>query len=178
MHPATPTPGLDPIYLASMVVLLLLVAAAIYMELLENRIPNSITYPALVVAIVLGYLPGGISLSSSVVGFAIGFGTLFAFYMFGGMGGGDVKLMGAVGALVGYPMVITTVVYTAVAGGVIAIFVMIWQLDFSRLGLLFSGKSGDVAATESVAGETGKKKTTIPYGIAIAIGCMLTLYIR
>ena len=78
------------------------------------------------------------------------------------MGAGDVKLMGAVGALLGYPMIIQSLIFTAFSGiGIIivllfpAILYAIRTMNFSNIWSL--------------------RKVYIPYGLAISIGTLLTL---
>ena len=100
---------------------------------------------------------------------------MFLFYVFGGMGGGDVKLMGAVGALLGHRLIMPVVIYTALIGGVMAFLVLIWRGNLWRaMTGLFRRKPRDEA--EEGGGEEKRPATTIPYGIAIVCGCLLTLF--
>jgi prepilin peptidase CpaA len=75
-----------------------------------KRLPNALTVPAFLAAIVFhvatGALGGGwfgaaAGLGFAAGGFAVGFGTLLVLWLVGGGGGGDVKMMGAVGAWLG-----------------------------------------------------------------------------
>ena len=168
--------GIDSIHLAAMGILILLLAVSVFTELKDHRIPNWLTLSGAGMGLFLGYLPGGADLASSIIGFAIGFGVLFIFYVFGGMGGGDVKLMGAVGALQGSPLIFTTVVYTALIGGVMAVFILIWHQKFwSGMGrsiiMFFRSKKAAEAAPPTHA------LPTVPYGLAIAAGTVLTLFL-
>lgn len=169
----------DPVYMVSLGALLLVLVVSVYTELKDNRIPNWVTLPAVGVGLLAGYAPGGITLAASVQGFLIGFLFLFVFYMFGGMGGGDVKLMGALGALMGYPAILTTVVYTAVLGGFMAFAVLIWNRNFwhglwQSVAMLLRRKKPESETTE----EAEDKMGTVPYGIAIVLGALLTLLFR
>ena len=160
--------GIDPLFIGSLLVLAGILAVAVFYELTQNRIPNWLTFGGIAVGLLAGWLPGGISLGSSLVGFLSGFGALFVFYLFGGMGGGDVKLMGAAGALLGHPMAVQALIYTAFVGCLMAVLVLIWRKDFwARLGRLVRLRKP--ATNES------SKPTTVPYGIAIATGCVLAL---
>ncbi len=172
-----PETSLDHIHLTGLILLSVLLTVSVYMELKERRIPNYLTFPAMACGLLLGYIPGGVTLMSSVAGFGLGFGILFVFYLFGGMGGGDVKLMGAVGALMGYPLIVPTVVNTAVIGGVMAIFVMIRHLDFRKFaGILVRHPADEPDVNKHE--KQDNKKATIPYGLAIATGCMITLLLH
>ena len=134
-----------------------------YSDLKVRRIPNFFTLPGILVGFILNFLLFGVpGLKSSALGFLIGFGFFLIFYLFGGMGAGDVKLMGAVGALIGYPMIIQSLIFTAFSGiGIIivllfpAILYAIRTMNFSNIWSL--------------------RKVYIPYGLAISIGTLLTL---
>ena len=192
----------------SLTMLLVTLVLTAFTELKDGRIPDWITLPALLVGFLVGYLEGGITLGSSVGGFVVGFGFLFIFYMFGGMGGGDVKLMGAVGALMGYPAILPILMYTAFVGGAMAVILLIWRRQFWQglarsCTMLFSWRKGpsldDVEAEAAAGGEAasgredgegrqdeggdaeaapGRERLTIPYGLAIIAGCMMHMFLQ
>ena len=174
MDPGTEVDG-QGMLVFSLGALAVLVTIAVYTELKEKRIPNSLTLLGMLAGLAVGYLPGGITGRSSVAGLAMGFGLLFIFYVFGGIGGGDVKLMGAVGALLGYPLILPVIFYTAIIGGFMAILLLIWKDEFwhgcRRFFSLCRRK------TEVSVAPTPTEPLTIPYGVAIAIGCILSLFI-
>ena len=60
-------------------------------------------------------------------GLLLGFAVFFVFYAIGGMGAGDVKLMAAIGAFLGPKDVLFAALYTAIAGGVYAILLLVTQ---------------------------------------------------
>ena len=159
-----------------------ILTATAYTELKDNRIPNAISVVGLIIGFLVGYFPGGPSLGQSIVGFFAGFGFLFVFYMFGGMGGGDVKLMGAVGALVGYPVILTVLMFTALIGGFMAVVVLIWNRDavkdVARFFNPFRRKKEEPPPGEGTEeGGDVKKSPTIPYGLAIIGGCLVTFFL-
>ncbi|WP_417847490.1 A24 family peptidase [Thalassoglobus sp.] len=85
-----------------------LVATAALWDFRENRIPNWLTLSAIPVGIAWNTWMGGFAgFQMSLAGFAVGFGILFILFATGGGGGGDVKLMGALGAWVGVQTIIT-----------------------------------------------------------------------
>src|SRR5262245_16733167 len=85
-----------------------------------RRIPNWLTVPMFVLGLVFHAVVGGWAgsgtglidsgLKSSLLGFFVGFGTLFALWLIGGGGGGDVKLMGALAVWLGYPLVLLVLI--------------------------------------------------------------------
>ena len=76
--------------------------ACLYTDIRYKRIYNIITFPAAVVAIIanlyLHGLNGGIE---SIKGLVFGMGLLFIPFVMGGIGAGDVKLLGIIGAFNG-----------------------------------------------------------------------------
>src|SRR5262245_20276027 len=107
--------------LPGMVVLLAtLVAAAT--DLRQFKIYNKLTVPLLLSGLICHGLVGGAGqLSNSLLGMFVGCGILIPFYLMGGVGGGDVKLMAGVGAWLGGPLTFYVFVVAAVAGGVYAL---------------------------------------------------------
>ena len=87
-----------------------------------RRIPNWLTYSGLLAALVvrtgLGGWPG---LRGGLAGMLLAGGIFFLLFLLGGMGGGDVKLMAAVGAWVGLAQVGTVLIVSAIAGGLLAV---------------------------------------------------------
>jgi len=161
----------------SLGVLALMLSVAVYVELRENRIPNWLTFSGMAVGLLLGYLRSTPVFLSCLGGLAIGFGFLFIFYVFGGLGGGDVKLMGAAGALMGADLVKPALFYTAVLGAFLAIVMVVWRRDFwNRLAAGFRRLAfwRRAAVTEAVP----SAPIAVPYGLAIAAGCLLALFIR
>ena len=133
------------------------------LEFVEEAV---IRYPAtatILVGFILNFILFGVpGLKSSAIGFLIGFGFFLIFYLFGGMGAGDVKLMGAVGALLGYPMIIQSLLFTALSGIVIILVLFFPALRYAIRTMNFSNI-------------WSLRKVYIPYGLAISIGTLLTL---
>jgi prepilin peptidase CpaA len=159
---------------AALMVLFILLTVAVYMELKESRIPNWLTLSGMASGLFIAYLHGSSAFDSSLGGLVIGFGFLFIFYVFGGLGGGDVKLMGAAGSLMGMEMTKPAIFYTTFIGAFIAMMMVIWRKDFwLRIGqslrsLAFWRKQDKNQSAPLPA-------IKVPYGIAIAIGCVLAL---
>lgn len=103
------------------IALVALVTAAAWSDLRTRRIPNWITVPGATVGFALQIFYGGLhGALASLVGAGLGLGIFIALYMAGGMGAGDVKLFGAVGALVGPQALILVFVFTGLLGGIAA----------------------------------------------------------
>ncbi len=148
-------------------------------DLRSRRIPNFVTGPAILLGLLLhGALDGWQGLLSAL-GSGLICGIIFVlFYLAGGMGAGDVKLIAAVGCLAGLSHAAYLLVLTSLAGGVMAL-----ALAFAR-GRLKETLSNVLALTShhSQAGLTphpeinvlNTKTLRLPYGVAIAAGSSLT----
>jgi prepilin peptidase CpaA len=149
------------ILLHSIVLIIALISG--YTDLRYRKIFNVITLPAMVLGFILQFSFFGFSgLLSALIGFLIGFGFFFLFYLFGGMGAGDVKLMGALGILLGKTDIIYVIIFTGLFGlGVVLI------LFFPYLYLAIKTKKLSVFLAF--------RKHYMPYGIAISLGALLTL---
>ena len=100
-------------------------------------------------------------------GAAVGFAVFLIFYLMGGMGGGDVKLMAGFGALLGLPGVLWAALWTAAFGGMIALGAVAWQAA-GRLIRRAPRRAGAVS-------EVRERQESIPYAPAIVLGVWLAL---
>ena len=103
------------------VTLVAIVACAF--DLRTRRIPNALTFGAALAALVFHRLTGGTDgamLAAS--GWLVGLCLFFPFFALRGMGGGDVKLLAALGAWIGPQEVVWLAVYTGIAGGVMGVW--------------------------------------------------------
>lgn len=155
--------------LINLIFLLLFISAAIT-DLWRRKIYNFTTYPAIACGVVLWTMAESWQgLWFSLAGLATGLGILFLFYFVGGVGAGDVKLLGAIGALKGANFVIWVMFYTGLIGGVMAFAIIIWK------GMLFKTLSNIffLLRHPSKAGELEKGDPLyLPYGLAISLGCV------
>jgi prepilin peptidase CpaA len=168
--------SLDTISLIALGVIVFLLSYSAYTEVKDNKIPNWLTYSGIVLGLTLGILPGGLSMSESVIGFLVGFLSLFVFYMSGGLGGGDVKLMGAFGALFGFPVIVRILIYSSFIGAVMAITLVVWKTDpWDNFKKSLNKKKG--AEEPKAETETEEKKPiAVPFGLAICAGVLLSLF--
>ena len=136
------------------------VAIAVFTDLRSQRIPNWLTVSAFVAALSFHFaVTGWTGLASSFGGFATGFGTLLVLFLIGGGGGGDVKLMGAVGAWIGaWP---TILVFVASAAFVILIMT----------GVLI--KRG--ASSPQTVPDVPVMKQRLPYAVPVALSLISIL---
>jgi prepilin peptidase CpaA len=148
-------------------------------DIRSRRIPNWLTYSAMLLGV--GYhtmVNGAQGFFFGAGGLLLGLAFLIVFYLAGGTGAGDVKLMGAVGALLGPTGVFTAFIFTALVGGIYAILLLLLRFRVMgtavRLSTMFSSlRYGGLNLTAAPAGKD-EKITVLNYGVAIAIGVILT----
>ena len=114
------------------VLLIGLITAAI-VDVRSSRVPNFITFPLALVGLVFHALSAsGNGILFSLEGLGLGFILLIGFYIYGGMGAGDVKLLAAVGAVLGPQNVFVVFLFTALFGGLYALAIMGWHLGLAQ----------------------------------------------
>jgi prepilin signal peptidase PulO-like enzyme (type II secretory pathway) len=109
--------------------------AALFLALavtdLERRLlPNRLVYPGLVLALALSWAWPDRGPGQAAAGAFFGLAALGVAFvlMRGGLGAGDVKLAALIGAVVGFPGVAMALAIGAVAGGVVAAFLLLTRL--------------------------------------------------
>jgi len=142
--------------------------AAVIDDLARRQISNWICMAALAGG--LGWQAGQYGwtgLAYGIGGAAAGFAVFLVFYLLGGMGGGDVKLMTGFGALLGASRLVEAALWTAGVGGILALSVIGYRAvrDQIRKPVLQTGLSP----------EQQLKAASIPYAPAIALGVWLSL---
>ena len=159
-----------------------LAAAACWFDMRTQRIPNWLTFPAaalgLIAATVAHSGPGTVA---SAAGFLVGIGIFFPLFVLKGLGAGDVKLMGALGAWLGTSIIFGVAFYTALAGGVLGLVLILRHRYGSQamrnLYLLithwrvFGVRPLDSLTLETAAGPK------LPYALPIATGLALTFWL-
>lgn len=159
--------------------LVTILAICVFTDLKSQKIYNKIIFPSLGIAFISHLLLGGFKdLSSSLIGFSVGFSILLIPYFLGGFGAGDVKLLALIGAIKGSTFVVYTSIYMAIIGGIIAFILLIRSKRFlsfikSIPFLLFRLENG-VSITE----EGSILTSTYPYGVAIAMGAVFSILLE
>jgi prepilin peptidase CpaA len=138
--------------------------AASVEDILRRRISNWIPVAALAAGLVLHTAQNGWrGVFTALAGAASGFAVFLVFYLLGGMGGGDVKLMAGFGAVLGAGRLLEAALWTAAVGGLVAAVVIAWSAARNWL------RRGDGASGSSPRAES------IPYAPAITVGAWLAL---
>lgn len=142
-------------------------------DVASRRIPNTVSVATAATGILLAMAgASGVTLLSSLVGFAMGFVLMLPGHLLGATGAGDVKLFAAAGAVLGAGQMVQAFFFVAVAGGVLACGVAWWRGRFARTmrhAARLCGGNGE--AREAI--ESPLEHNRFPYGPAIAVGCVL-----
>jgi prepilin peptidase CpaA len=144
----------------------------------DRRIPNRLTYPAMIAGLALqAAVHGWRGLLLSGAGALLFGGVFLLFYLVRAMGAGDVKLAAALGCIIGPAASWQVMFFTAVAGGVMAIAVMVFTgrtLQTLRNTLAVAGfHARHGLRTHPVVNLDNPTAVRLPYGLAFAAG---TLY--
>jgi len=171
MMPATTIHALPAI------ILLILGVVCAVTDLRKGRIYNAITYPAIGLGLcVQSALYGFDGSQAALLGFMVGFLPAFVVFATGGMGGGDVKLLGAVGALAGPTAATETLFASLLFGAFFGLAQLAWHGQlFRSLGRCLHWLARLVLpGLERPAVDAPKLK--VRFGLAIACGIAVTLF--
>ena len=156
--------------------LTLLLAAAAWTDYRSRRIPNVLTVAGLAAALLLRAVVGPGAILDGLVGALLAFVLTLPLIVLGVMGGGDAKLLIAIGAFMGPRHFLWAAVLIAIIGGMMAV------VDAGRRGVLLPVfyNCGQIMKHLATFGRRGANRSfasvgalTIPYGIAIAAGALL-----
>ena len=171
-----PPPG------AEILLVLVVLVAAVY-DVRYRRIPNWLSMSGVAAGLGLNAFmyQGWPGLKLSLLGLLVGFGVYFVLYALRAMGAGDVKLMAAVGAIIGWRDWFGTFLITALIGGAMALILVaskrrmkktLWNLSFI-VSELKSGRPAYMGKEELDV--RSPKALGLPHGAVIAVGAIFFL---
>jgi prepilin peptidase CpaA len=160
-----------------------LAAVACGWDLRTRRIPQVLTLGGALAGVMFHLVSGGWSAAiASSAGWAVGVAIFFLPFALGGLGAGDVKLLGAIGAWLGPMNAVWVGLYAGAAGGLLAIFVALTN------GYLFQavGNVGTMLAYWRLNGVRPLPEITLEqsrgprlaYAVPILAGTMVTLWLN
>ena len=162
--------------MAPLLVLILGLSAAVVIDVRSRRIPNWLTAGIASAGFGIAFGGGVVTPAQAALGMIAGLLLMMPGHLIGATGAGDVKLMAAVGAVVGPGLILQAFLYTAVAGGIFAVVVA------ARRGLLADTLSGTrqlvtAPLTSPQAIKSPSRANRFAYGPAIAVGTFVALLV-
>lgn len=160
---------------ATVALLTVVLVTATYTDLRSSRIPNSLTFTAMAIGLITHACLSGVpGILFSLEGLGAGLGLFLLLYASGGIGAGDVKLMAAVGAIVGPYGALLSGLLTIIVGGAYAFGAMCYHWGVAAAGR----RLVDAAyGTIFLEGNAWTRQLQLPfrlrYGLAVAGGTLL-----
>ena len=173
----------DTVFTAAIIAaLLVLLAAAVVTDLKSHRIPNILLAPALSLALLFNTMHAGPDgLIVAVGGLTVGLAMLMPLYLVGGMGAGDVKLLGVVGCFLGPWGAVVAGMGTMMIGAICGIVVIAWR-HIRLVPAIHAAQMPSPSASESHISadlpllKSQEPVTPIAYAPAIAAGTVTALW--
>lgn len=167
-----------PLLIAYGALLIPLTVIITYYDVRYRRIPNAFVLATLLSGITVNTIFGGVQgVLASLCGCALAFILMFIMHVFGAMGAGDVKLFAAIGSVTGAAYIIPMFLIVILTGGVLAVISALraravrstcLRVIQILVGLLPGWQMPRFAVPAD-------KRLTIPYGVAIMLGSIITL---
>jgi prepilin peptidase CpaA len=156
------------------------VVAAIY-DIRYRRIPNWLVLAALLLGIGLNvFLYSSAGLKTSLLGFGLAFAIYLPLYFLRGMGAGDVKLMGAIGAIAGPANWFGIFIGSSLIGGAVAVVLLLargkLRNSLANISfLLFELAHFRPPYAREELDLSSPKSMKLPHGVMIACGVLTFL---
>jgi prepilin peptidase CpaA len=162
------------------VALIMLLSCCAACDVKSSRVPNCLTLPFLFFAICFQWADKGTGgLILSISGMFAGLGILVVPYMLHGMGAGDVKLMGAVGSVLGARATLGAFCCIAIVGGIYSLATILVRRDLYRG---FSAENFSILKSMVLLRQhaplptaNSQQQPRLKYGVAIAVGTFIYL---
>ena len=162
--------------------LALVLGAAIY-DVRYRRIPNWISVSGVVLGLILNAFlyPTWPGIFHSLKGLGLAFAVYFVLYALHAMGAGDVKLMSAIGAIVGWQNWFGIFIVTAIIGGLMAVILVVMRGRLKKtlwnVGFILSEMKGGRPAylSKQELDVKNPKALGLPHGAVIAVSTLFFL---
>lgn len=157
---------------------MVLLFAATIIDIRSMRIPNFLTVTFALLGLAIGFIQQNFFMHF----LGICFGLLFFLlpYAKGILGAGDVKLMAAIGSIMGFPFILYNSLIVLISGGIISAFFIIYQNNIRYLfGFVFTfvTSMSYMQWKSSFHVANNSKKTAYPYSISITCGTLVTMWL-
>ncbi|SFS47473.1 prepilin peptidase CpaA [Paenibacillus sp. BC26] len=148
----------------------LLIGIAFVCDVRAMRIPNKLTLSFFSAGLIYHLSSDGLSGAAfSLLGVLAGVFPLLALYLLKGIGAGDVKLFGALGALVGAAFSLQVLMYSILYGGLFGIVVLVMNQTFAKRLMVFTVSLLALSRNLHADGFTPLKKDGLRFPFMIAV---------
>jgi prepilin peptidase CpaA len=149
-------------------------------DIRERKIPNLLCGLSILLGLALhGALAGWQGLGDSAMAGLLAGALSLVFWIAGGMGAGDVKLLAAVGCLTGFPPLRMVLASTVIAGGIFALVLSIYRgrlrETLRNVAVLVAHHRREGLAPHPELNVKSPRMLCIPFALPIAAGCLFTL---
>ncbi|MEI7024306.1 A24 family peptidase [Paenibacillus sp. y28] len=156
------------------------VGAAFVTDMKARIIPNMLTVSGMLTGLIYHTLADGwIGIAYSAVGLAAGFGIMLVLYLLGGIGGGDVKLFAAIGAICGTEWTLHCMMYSIIYAGFAGIGWIVLRKQFWGRIIRVFGFFANLAVFRQVQWFTPGERAEMlrfPFMIAVAPAAVTTVW--
>ncbi|HAR63916.1 MAG TPA: prepilin peptidase [Candidatus Margulisbacteria bacterium] len=180
---------MDVLIFSKVILVIIIITISVITDLATRKIYNILTLPAICSGLLFNMIYfslNNFSLRAIAEGFIFSFSGLiialivfFILFAFGWFGGGDAKLMGAIGAFMGSHFIIWCILYTLIAGGICSFFLIINDIvtkrKRSQIIIFFISLKNKLLYRMPLIFPDKKKSATFTYSIAIAMGFVASL---
>jgi prepilin peptidase CpaA len=171
----------DQVQAVPIIIVLLAALFTAVTDLWKFKVYNILTVPLLISGFVYHSVVGGMSgFGSSLLGAVFGFAVLLIFYVMGGMGAGDVKLMAAIGAWLGLPLTFHVFIASSLAAGVYSVALLVFGQSLAEtwtnfqilwLRMVVLGRHmGTGQRVEAAVNRPDRRRHLVPFAAMIMIG--------
>ena len=142
-------------------------------DLRTRRVPNPLTMGIAAIGLTFAATRlSDLTIAAAALGFSVGLGLMLLPYLFGAMGGGDLKLFAALGTFLGPRPTLQAFLYTLLAGGILAVVVAVQrrrlQETMQNAAELVTSGGANAAAIEHPT-----RNNRFAYAPAIAVGTLV-----
>lgn len=142
-----------------------------------RRIPNWLTLPGLAVGFVVnGLADGWPGLKASLLGAGLGLAILLPFVLLRALGGGDWKLVGALGAFLGPGRLVEVLIGSMLVAGVMALVVIVYKGRIRQSLRNMAHMLGSLVTLRLPGPEVSldnPESAKVPFGVAVAVTVVL-----
>lgn len=165
--------------LSADVLLMVVLVASLYTDLRYHKIYNKITFSGVLFGVLINIgMNKWKGIIFSIEGLLAGILIFIIPFALGGLGAGDVKLVGAIGAIKGPVFVLVSALLSAIVGGIIAVFIMLKRKKFLKTTKEMLREFFNFITLKIPLSLKKEVRERFPYALAIFLGTILTFLFK